>query len=314
LTHPFATFSEQASLVLLAVNPRAGAGRVGRADQLARALVDQGLSVQLETNLDSLAAAVEQGWGERRLRLVVAVGGDGTAAEVVNRTSPGVPLAVLATGTANLLAHYLGLSRDPLQLARTIAAGRTVNLDAGRANGRVFLLMAGCGFDAEVVQRLHVQRQGPVRYWSYLKPIVQAIRSYSYPAVRVYCDPGPEAPPPVDACWAFVVNLPPYAAGLSMAPLADGQDGYLDVATYRRGSLLQGLRYLAYIVPRQQRRLADCRIVRARRVRLESDDPVPYQLDGDPGGHLPLDIEVLPSRLTLLVPPDARRGPARHPA
>ncbi len=40
----------------------------------------------------------------------------------------------------------------------------------------------------------------------------------------------------------------------------------------------------------------------ARRVRIESDRPVRYQLDGDPGGMLPLDIEVLPGRLTLVVP------------
>jgi diacylglycerol kinase (ATP) len=37
-------------------------------------------------------------------------------------------------------------------------------------------------------------------------------------------------------------------------------------------------------------------------VRIESDVPVPYQLDGDPGGYLPLEIEVLPNRLTLIVP------------
>ena len=41
---------------------------------------------------------------------------------------------------------------------------------------------------------------------------------------------------------------------------------------------------------------------RVRRVRIVSDMPVPYQLDGDPGGFLPLNIEVLPNRLTMLVP------------
>ena len=38
------------------------------------------------------------------------------------------------------------------------------------------------------------------------------------------------------------------------------------------------------------------------RVRIESDEPVAYQLDGDPGGMLPLDVEVVPHRLTLVVP------------
>jgi len=49
-------------------------------------------------------------------------------------------------------------------------------------------------------------------------------------------------------------------------------------------------------------RLTDCHVARVRRLKLVSDEPVPYQLDGDPGGELPLDIEILPGRLTILVP------------
>ena len=40
-----------------------------------------------------------------------------------------------------------------------------------------------------------------------------------------------------------------------------------------------------------------------QRVRLESDEPVPLQLDGDPAGHLPVDIDVLPNRWTVVTPP-----------
>ena len=47
---------------------------------------------------------------------------------------------------------------------------------------------------------------------------------------------------------------------------------------------------------------ADCVMKPVKRLRLESDEPVPYQLDGDPGGFLPVDLEVLPGRLTLIVP------------
>jgi diacylglycerol kinase family enzyme len=50
-------------------------------------------------------------------------------------------------------------------------------------------------------------------------------------------------------------------------------------------------------------RLADCSLIRAKRIRIESDAPVPYNLDGDHCGFLPLEIEIVPQRLTLLVPP-----------
>src|SRR5207248_307636 len=99
-----------------------------------------------------------------------------------------------------------------------------------------------------------------------------------------------------------VVNLPCYAGGLRMAPAAIGADGALDVCTLRHGSLFHGLRYAANIFLGRHEQLADCTKGVARHVRIESDRPVPYQLDGDPGGMLPLNIEVLPQRLTLLVP------------
>ena len=99
----------------------------------------------------------------------------------------------------------------------------------------------------------------------------------------------------------FVANLPRYAGGLRIVPQACASDGKVDVCTFRRGSLWSGLWYLGWIVLRRHLRHRDCRTFRVRRVRLESDAEVPYQLDGDPGGHLPLEIDVLPDRLRLLI-------------
>jgi diacylglycerol kinase family enzyme len=98
------------------------------------------------------------------------------------------------------------------------------------------------------------------------------------------------------------VNLPRYAAGLQIAPDALGDDGLLDVCTFKRGSLWSGLRYLGGILLRQHKWWEDFVTHRAESIRIESDVPVPYQLDGDPGGVLPLDIRVLPARVTFLVP------------
>ena len=88
---------------------------------------------------------------------------------VVNSIPVGVPLAILPLGTENLLAKYLQIPPDPERVADLICAGRTVPLDAGRANGRIFLLMVGCGFDAEVVRRLHAAREGHISHLDYAK-------------------------------------------------------------------------------------------------------------------------------------------------
>jgi diacylglycerol kinase family enzyme len=306
--------------VLISQNPRAGA-KSGRpaADQLAELLRCASYRVEVITDIDRLAERARKQLDSQRLRAVVAAGGDGTVALVANRTPPGTPIAVLPQGTENLLAKYLALPADPEMVCQTICKGSQIRLDAGRANDRVFLLMAGCGFDAEVVRRLHEERQGHIHHFSYAKPIFESIRNYQYPEVRVHYGPleeegagatvreiaasrGPLAS--IAARWVFVVNLPRYAGGLQIAPDARGTDGQLDVCTFKEGSLWNGLRYLGGILLGQHRTWPDCVTVRTRRLRIESTEPVPYQLDGDPGGYLPLDIEVLPKRLTLWVPRD----------
>lgn len=260
---------------------------------------------QILTDADEITRQARAGMDEGWLRALVCAGGDGTVAFAANLTPPGTPLTVLPLGTENLLAKYLGVPADPEAVCELIEQGHTVRLDAGRAGDRIFTLMAGLGFDADVVRRVHQTRTGHIHHLSYAKPILAAIRSYKYPELRVYCEgvPGEAPKQPISARWVFVANLPRYAGGLEIVPEADATDGLIDVCTFKKGSLWNGIQYLFAIFRKRHRGWrSDVRCLRATRVRIESDQPVPYQLDGDFGGTLPVDIEVLPERLTLLVP------------
>jgi diacylglycerol kinase family enzyme len=278
-----------------------------RVEHLKNLLLDARLEVKVLTDLDEIAATANRWYAEGSLRALVGVGGDGTAAELVNRTEPGVPITLLAAGTENLLARHLNLGTTPEACCQTLLHGGIVRLDAARAGKRVFLLMAGCGFDAEVVRRLHGQRKGHIHTSSYLMPILDTARHYEYPELRIYW--GDERPDGAEhsltlsaARWLFAFNLPCYGGGLRIAPEADGADGLLDVCTFRRGGLWRGLKFAAAVLLARQKRLTDFAVRRIRRLRIVSDVEVPYQLDGDPGGLLPVEIESLPERLTLVVP------------
>jgi diacylglycerol kinase family enzyme len=109
-------------------------------------------------------------------------------------------------------------------------------------------------------------------------------------------------PPPISACWVFGFNLPCYGGGLRIAPQACGSDGLLDLCAFRQGGFWHGLRYAGGVLLGGHQNMADCTIGRVRRLRITSTASVPYQLDGDPAGFLPVDVEVLPRRLTLVVP------------
>ncbi len=266
----------------------------------------QGFKAELFT--DMAAADQANRWhAEGQLRALVGVGGDGTAAELVNRTDDGVPLALLPAGNSNLLAGYFRLSQDPELFCQMIAGGVIAQLDAGKANDRIFLLMASCGFDADVVHRVHRDRTGHVSNRTYLQPIAEAIWKYDYPEIQMQWEHDDGSPLQLPVRWLFVFNLPCYGGGFQLAPQADGSDGLLDVCGFRHGQLWHGLGYLANVLLGRHERRADCITGRVRRLRATSPLKVPCQLDGDPAGFLPLDIQVLPGRLRLVVPEGTAR-------
>jgi diacylglycerol kinase family enzyme len=165
--------------------------------------------------------------------------------------------------------------------------------------------MLGCGFDAEVIHHLHRDRRGNITHFSYAKPILEAIRRYRYPPIRISCHETPCSPPTrtITAHWAFVFNTPSYASGLAICPDADPFDGHLDVVTFRGGSLMQGLIHLGNVILRRQQRCNTVETVRTKVVRIESAETVRYQVDGDPGGSLPVELNVVPNRVCVVVPP-----------
>ena len=294
--------------VVIVTNPLSGRGdRRGLVEQLVQCLLARRFTAEVCDDLDSATRLIRQRMDEQSLRVVVAAGGDGTLAELTNRTEASVPLTVFPLGTENLLAGHFGLEAQPERLCDVISAGATVSIDVGRANGRIFLLMASVGFDADVTQRMSVRRDGHIRRWSYMGPIWESLRHYDFPELRVrYQMPDAATGTPLSVeltCrWLFLFNLPRYARGIPIAPRAQEFDALLDLCAFRRGSIVSGLWYLGWILLRQHRRLPDFHWARVRQAEIESDQRVPYQLDGDHRGWLPLRIEVLPSRLLLMVP------------
>ena len=85
--------------------------------------------------------------------LVVVWGGDGMVQRSCDALAgTGVPLAIIPAGTANLLAHNLGIPQDLAAAVEIAFAGRRRALDLGKINGEHFAVMAGVGFDAELMR------------------------------------------------------------------------------------------------------------------------------------------------------------------
>jgi len=316
--------------VLVFTSPRAGSGRQReQIPRLVEQLQSQAIECEVADRIDELQHFVKRPGGQP---IVVAAGGDGTislAASTVTTAYQGVdsnqvaagghgrqnpvtetlpfgirPLVVpMPLGTENLLARHFGQSVRAEAVMRTIRHGVRYELDTGTANDVPFLIMASCGFDAEVVRGLHLRRKGHIGRLSYLNPILRAIRRYSFPRIRVRVDDRE----PFECGWAMVFNLPAYGGGLRIEPDAIGDDGLLDVIAFRQGSVVSGLRYASTVFLRTHLRSKDVIRYRGKTIEIDGAGRIPFQVDGDYGGKLPLKVRVRPRYLNLLVPDQNQR-------
>jgi diacylglycerol kinase (ATP) len=204
--------------------------------------------------------------------------------------------------------------RRASSLRRLIAQGSTRRIDVGLLNGRRFTLMVSAGFDADVIHRVHARRQGNIRKSNYIQPILETLRTYRYPELRVAVDG--ESPPArgrlgrrrakvspgtLFGRLVIVANLPEYALGLPIAgmpPMAT--DSWICVySNGRRDSKCFVTSITWHSGGTKSSTTSGSRV---RAVRIDSELPVPLQCDGDPAGWTPADVSMLPGALTLLVP------------
>src|SRR5438046_4782092 len=205
-------------LALLVVNPAARGVSATREDAIVGAL-SRGFAVELaETKrpghaTELAASAVEDGLG-----LVVVLGGDGTANEVANGLAgTGTAMAMLPGGQANILARALGLGRDPVTAARTLAtrAGNEPEpIPLGRIDDRWFVSNCGVGFDAAIVREVE-RRPGAKRRagdWFFLWTGLRVFATgYDRRSPQVDLSWGPELEHHADGVFLAVVqNLSPY--------------------------------------------------------------------------------------------------------
>jgi diacylglycerol kinase (ATP) len=294
------------SHILLFANPISGRGRArALAGKIARRLRADGYRVQ--RHFEPPAEIRPEDLPHHAVAAVV-IGGDGTLRTVADRLlaiGPLPPLVAVPMGTANLMGRQLKIPRLTLESAAgwvsDVVRGRhIIRLDAARANGELVLLMVGIGFDGEVVHDLARSRTGPIRMSDYLIPAARALGSYRFSSLRVIAD-GAEVFPSKPAI-AFVGNSPEYGTGFPVLPLADPADGKMDLCVLPCRSRTQLLGWFVSVMAGTHLAAKGVVSLRAKHVRIESQRPVPMQIDGDPGGYTPLVMDLLPGQLSFMVP------------
>ncbi|MHC4470686.1 MAG: diacylglycerol/lipid kinase family protein [Planctomycetota bacterium] len=288
--------------VQVIVNPISG--RSGRRTTLARyldALRGHGVEAAVvTTEAPGHATALAREACDRGVDAVVAAAGDGTVNEVLNGLGGDpVALSTMPMGGSNMLARDLKLPFDPVRAARVLAGGRRYRMDVGNANGRRFVMVVGVGWDAQVVNAVCAARRGHLGRARYIAPIARAAIAYDFPELTIRID-GED--PPRRGCIAFVCNTRNYASWFAIAPEATPDDGALDFLVLSEGSARDFVRWGIAAFRGTLPRYREVEYVKGREIEIEAQRPVPFQVDGDPGGTTPLTVTLEEGALEVIVP------------
>lgn len=285
-------------------NPVAGARRARRLRSVLDALEQRwGAAV-------TVRATGGRGDAERMARelapgafdAVVAAGGDGTINEVVNGLAARAgerapaPLGIVPLGTANVLAHELGLPLDPAGMAAVLAAGAERPVHLGVANGRCFAMMAGTGLDALVVERVDTRLKRLLGKGAYAVETLAQLAGYRDSRYRVTVDGTTE-----EVASVIVAKGHFYAGRFVCAPDARLTDPRLHVCLFPRPGRWNAVRYIWGVTAGRLPHFQDYRIVPAQRVVITGPVGDPVQGDGDVIARLPVEIASTPWTLPVLV-------------
>jgi diacylglycerol kinase (ATP) len=300
--------------IFLIANPRAGRGRRGglrRVERFRELLARRGVGAEVAyTSGPADATRLAREAAAAGFRGVVVSGGDGTINEALQGlVGTGARLGIWPSGTANVLARQLALPFDAEGAAACVARGAARKVYAGcavsEATGerRYFLLMAGIGLDASIVERVRPalkRRVGEAAFW--VSGLSHLARWQPAP---FELEVGGETIP---ATFAAVGKAARYGGDLGITPRARMDEPDFEVCAVDSHSRIRYLRLLSHALRREGvgEQTASVRFLRATRLRAAGDAPV--QVDGELIGHLPMTFEIVPDPVEIIAPRPKQNG------
>ncbi|WP_258522118.1 diacylglycerol kinase family protein [Actinomyces sp. Z5] len=259
--------------------------------------------------------------------LVLAAGGDGTVRAVSSELAgSGVPMALLPTGTGNLLARNLQVPLDTDAALRLALSGPTRAIDVVRCTWdggtERFVVMAGLGLDARIMADTSEDLKKVIRSGAYVVAAVQNAVPDPF-TVRVELDGdddsgagagAPTASAEHRVVMALLGNVGTITGGMTIFPHAAPDDGRVDLLLTGPNRITDWAKVGAGLLIGQD--VDGLSHHQARRLTLTTPEPVPFELDGDPVGRTrKLVAEAEPAALRVVVPPAStshRQGGGTH--
>jgi len=231
--------------------------------------------------------------------LIIVAGGDGTINAIVNALQPGrSTLAILPTGTANVLAYELGISSVADGIAR-IAAGASKPLAVGvvepaDGDARRFILMAGVGLDGSIVKGVRTWEKRVLKKGAYLLSALRCLIAWDHSRFSLQANGQT-----LECHSAIIGNAARYGGNFMLMPTADLSQPQFELFCITATSRWSYLKILVNSLRGRPEQRKDVTRLRTTQIELQGNRAI--QLDGDYYRQAPCTISVIGDFARIIV-------------
>ncbi|MEB3213272.1 MAG: methylglyoxal synthase [Leptolyngbyaceae bacterium] len=293
----------------LIFNPVSGSGNSDNDLSLIHEILDPHFNFHVYTTTPEMdAEQLAKQAVEANSDLVIASGGDGTVSAVAGQlVNTDIPLGIIPRGTANAFCMAVGIQTNitPIRSAcYTILEGHSIVVDTARCNGKPMILLAGIGFEAEMVEKASRELKDQWGTLAYIMAGWQQLNEQNLFEVEAHDS---EETYSATAGALTVANAAPPTSVLAQGVgEVDFTDGLLDLTIASPESTLEAVTSLIRIfgaalvkTPVNQ---PNVRHGRVQKITIQTDPPQKVVVDGEMIGTTPVEIECCPKSLRVLVP------------
>ncbi|MBC5994432.1 diacylglycerol/lipid kinase family protein [Pontibacter cellulosilyticus] len=231
--------------------------------------------------------------------VVVAVGGDGTVNEVARGLLHSeTALGILPKGSGNGLARHLKIPMSLDAAIKTLNTGHVATIDTGSINNHAFFTAAGIGFDAYISSVFAGNKKRGLQ--TYVELVMKEVMSYKHMPVKATIN---KKTFETDCYVMAFANAAQYGNNAYIAPLADIEDGLLDVCLVRKLDLVKALNLSYCMLTKQLASPDSAEYFKTTHVKVSTQSPIMYHADGEfLGEESEFEVQMNPLSLKVVVP------------
>lgn len=237
-------------------------------------------------------------------RQIIAAGGDGTINICVNamiRHDIHLPLAIFPAGTANDFAYYFEIPTDIDGMVDIALGNHFTNADVGKVNDRHFINVAAMGALIDVSQKTDPNLKNTIGVMAYYLKAVTEVPNLRAHKVRLIT---PDETYEEEMYFMVVMNGISAGGFKKISPESEINDGLMDVILFRKMPIIELGPLLFNVIHGNHSKNKHVLTFKTAEMRLESDDDVSTDIDGEQGEKFPLNFGLLHNRLKIFTEED----------